>query len=244
MTPTNPSKPTRAASLTPPSCPRMLLYSLMAVFLGVLTAQARPSSPVLLYCPAYSQDVKSVYLKVGRNDCQSVELSIANVIELPAAPIENGRITLFGPAGEDGEHTIAAVAEIGSNRNPLVVLQPSGPDVKTPYQAVTVNGDIREFPIASFQLLNLSPYPVRFNNDEALVAEMQSGGSHNFKPRNDAGTSLAIRVKYQTDDTWTLLSSSNWVARNDRRILVCILRDPHSERMNIRSVPLREIPRP
>lgn len=220
----------------------MLLCSLMAVFLGACIAQARASSPVFLYCPAYSENVRTVYLNIGENKYRSVTLSAANVIELPSPTVEQGRITFFGPAGEDGRHTIAAVAEIGSISTPLIVLHPSGPDAETAYEAVTIEADLRAFPLASFQLLNLCPYPVRFNKDEALITEMQSGGSHNFKPGNAAGDPFAIRVKYQTNDTWTLLSSSSWVARNDRRTLVCILRDPHSERMEIRSVPLRQSP--
>lgn len=237
----NPLKPKRAAGRTSPSSSRMWLCSLMAVFLGACIAQARASSPVFLYCPAYSENIRTVYLEIGENKYRSVTLSIANIIELPSPPIEQGRVTFYGPAGEDGQHTIAAVAEIGAKGNPLIVLHPSGPDAETAYEAVIVDADIRAFPLASFQLLNLSPYPVRFNKYEALITEMQSGESHNLKPDNAPGTPFPIRVKYETGDNWTLISSSSWVARNDRRTLVCILRDPHSERMNIRSVPLREI---
>ena len=238
----SPSKPTSASCLTSPSYPRLLLCFLIALFCGVHLAQARSSSPVLLYCPAYSEDVRTVFLKTGGNDYLSVTLSIANVIELPAAPIEQGHITFYGPAGDDGQHPIAAVAEIGANTNPLIVLHPSGPDVETAYEAVTVNAAIQEFPLASFQLLNLSPYPVRFDKDETPVAEMESGDSHNFQPGNAAGAPFAIRAKYETDGSWVLLSSSSWVARTDRRTLVVILRDSRSERMDIRSVPLRQIP--
>ncbi len=239
---TNPSKNTSATGGRPPSLARMFLNFPVAVFLGVQFAHAGSPSSVLLYCPAYSRNVRTVYLEIDENTYRSVTLSLANVIELPSPPVEEGRITFFGPAGADGLHTIAAVADIGSIGNPLVILHPSGPEDPTAYQAVTISADTRAFPLASFQLVNLSPYAVRFNKDEAEVTEMQSGGSHNFQPANAAGTPFGIRVKYEIDDNWTLISSSTWVARNDRRTLVCILRDARSERMNIRSVPLRETP--
>lgn len=222
----------------------MWLCALLFGFLGVTTVHAKPSQPVLLFCAAYSQDVKSVYLKTGKNEYQSVALSFANVIELPACPIEKGKITFFGPVGEDGQHSIAAIAEINSISTPLIVLHPSAPDAQTPYQAIAINADTEQFPLTSFQLLNLSPYPVRIDkDDETPVAELPSDSSHNFKPSSPAGNPFAIQVKYKIDDAWILLSSSSWVARNDRRTLVCILPDPRSERMNIRSVPLRKTAR-
>lgn len=224
------------------SHPVVFLLALMGLLLGLHPAGAKTKEPILLYCTAYSSDVKSVFLKGEGDGYSEVTLSVANVIELPNAQAKEGKLTFFGAAGENGERPVAAVAETAGVKRPLIVLSPSGKGDAAAYQAITVEADIRAFPLATFQLVNLSPHTVRISHDEADAIELQSRGIHNFAPKGAVAAPLAIRVEYKADDNWLLLSSSSWAARKDRRTLVCIQLDPLTERMNVRSVPLREIP--
>ena len=64
---------------------------------------------------AYAADLKAVFVKTAEDRYESVSLSTANVVEAAEALVEDGRILLYGPAGEDGKHPVVANAEIGGN---------------------------------------------------------------------------------------------------------------------------------
>lgn len=224
------------------SHPVAFLLALMGLLLGLHPAGAKTTEPILLYCTAYSSDVKSVFLKGEGDGYSEVSLSVANVIELPKAHTEEGKLTLFGTPAENGERIVVTVAETDGIQRPLIVLYPSVKGAPAAYRAITVEADTKAFPLASFQLVNLSPHPIRISHEEAEPFELESEGIRNFAPKDATAAPLAIKIEYKVDDNWLLLSSSSWAARKDRRTLVCIQLDPLTERMNVRSVPLREIP--
>ena len=122
-----------------------------------------------------------------------------------------------------------------------MVVYPAAKDAGLAYDSKAVEADPKKFPLGSFNLVNLSPNPVRISHEEVMI-ELESAGGRIFTPDHPAGESLEVRMDYKTGENWALLSSARWAARNDRRTLVCFQLDPASKRMNIKSVPLRENP--
>jgi hypothetical protein len=219
----------------------VLLVSLPAILPTAHAAGKDKSLTVSIYCMAYADGLKSVFVRSGKNQYQDITLSTANVVETRGVLVEDGRIVLHGPAGEDGKHPVVADAELGAIDQPLIVLHPAGADGGLAYHSKAVEMDSKKFPLGSFHLVNLSPHPVRILHDEEVI-ELQSEDVRIFIPDHSAGDSLSMRMDYKHDDNWLLLSSARWPSRNDRRTLVCFQLDPASKRMNVKSVPLRPNP--
>ncbi len=210
------------------------------VALPALHAAGKDKNPsVSIYCMAYADGLKSVFVKTAAERYESVNLSTANIVEAADALVEDGRILLYGPAGDDGKHPVVANAEVGGIRQPIIVVHPAGKHAELAYDSKAAEADPGKFPPGSFNLVNLSPHPVRIVHEEVNI-ELDSAGGRIFTPDHAAGESLAVRMDYKTGGNWTLLSSARWPVRNDRRTLVCFQLDPVSKRMNIKSVPLRE----
>jgi hypothetical protein len=230
---------TRAARLFPRLA---MLVSLFVALPAVHAAGKDKNLSVSIYCMAYADGLKSVFVKTSADRYQSINLSTANIVEAADSLVEDGRILLYGPAGEDGKHPVVANAGVGDIVQPLIVVQPAGKGKELAYDSEAVEADPRKFPLGSFNLVNLSPNPVRIIHEEVEI-ELESAGIRIFTPDHAAGESLAVRMDYKTGDNWTQLSSARWPVRNDRRTLVCFQLDPVSKRMNIKSVPLRENPK-
>lgn len=218
-----------------------LLVILSVAFPSVHAAGKDKNLAISIYCMAYADGLKSVFVKNSKDRYQGVSLSTANVVEARGALVEDGRILLHGPAGADGKHPVVATVEISGIRQPLIVLHPAGANGGNAYHSMAVEMDSRKFPLGSFNLVNLSPHPVRISHDEEVM-ELESGNARIFIPDHSAGDSLAMSMEYKNEDNWLLLSSARWPVRNDRRTLVCFQLDPASKRMNVKSVPLRGNP--
>ena len=220
----------------------MALLVCLSLTCPAVHAAGKDKNPsISIYCMAYADGFKSVFVKSAKNHYQQINLSTANIVEASDLLVEDGRILLYGPAGADGQHPVVANAEIGAIRQPLIVLHPAGKDATPAYLSKAVEADPAKFPLGSFNLVNLSPYPVRIDHEEEVI-ELESDGARIFKPDHSAGDSLAMRMDYKSGENWLLLSSARWPSRDDRRTLVCFQLDPASKRMNVKSVPLRENP--
>ena len=218
-----------------------LLVCLWTTLPAVHAAEKAKNPPVSIYCSAYADGLKSVFFKNRADAYQDIGLSTANVLDAQDPLVEDGRILLYGPAGEDGKHPVVATVEIGAIRQPLIILYPAAEGGDQPYAAKAVEADSAVFPPGSFKLVNLSPNPVRVSHGEKVI-ELENAGDQVFKPEVPAGESLAVTVDFKSGENWALLSSARWAARNDRRTLVCFQLDPVSKRMVVKSVPLRESP--
>ncbi len=218
-----------------------LLISLFVTFPAVQAAGKEKSVSVSIYCMAYADGLKSVFVRSAADAYQSVGLSTANIIEAADSLVEDGRILLYGPAGENGKHPVVASAEIGGVSNPLIVVHPGGKDGGLAYHSKVIEMEPGKFPLGSYHLVNLSPNPVRITH-EGVIIELQSDGGQVFIPDHAAGESLAMRMDYKAGENWVQLSSAPWASRNDRRTLVCFQLDAATKRMNVKSIPLRESP--
>jgi hypothetical protein len=216
--------------------------TLLVALPAVQAADRDKSQSVSIYCIAYAEGLKSIFVKRATDRYENVDLSTANIVEAPDSLVEDGRILLYGPVGEGGKHPVVADVELRDLRQPLIVVYPAAKDSERAYESKAVEADAKQFPLGSFHLVNLSPNPVRIVHEE-LEIELESAGSRIFTPDHAAGDSLAVRLDYKSGDNWVLLTSARWAARDDRRTLVCFQLDPVSKRMNIKSIPLRESPK-
>ncbi|QTN33920.1 hypothetical protein HZ994_16900 [Akkermansiaceae bacterium] len=220
----------------------MALPAFLFAALPAIHAAGDGKEPVVsIYCAAYADGLKSVFVKSAEDRYHGVSLSTANIVETADPLIEDGSILLYGPAGEDGKHPVVAKAEIGGIRQPLLVLHPAGKDGQTAYDSKAVEMASGVFPLGGYSLVNLSPTPVRIIHGEVVI-ELDSTDCRVFTPAQAAGQPLAVRMDYKAGESWVQLSSAPWAVRTDRRTLVCFLLDAASKRMNVKSVPLRGDP--
>ena len=219
---------------------RSLLVTFCALLVAGTSANAQKGkvSP-LLFCAGYAPGLTSLFAKQADGRYQEITLSTANVIEAADVPVEDGTLSFYGPAGDDGKNPLAATVKLPASAQPLIVLNPAAAeDAKPPYVATVIDADPAKFPLGSYHLVNLSPYPIRVTRDKESF-EVPPSGTHIYHPKGDHGEALAITIDYKLEDEWLLLSSSNWANRDDRRTLVCIVEDAASKRMAIKSIPLR-----
>lgn len=201
-------------------------------------AAAEKKSSPLLYCVAYAPDLSTVFTKKGGQGHESVTLSNANVIELKDAPLEKGYLTFFGPASQDGKQALVAKADLSNLDQPLIVLNPVIAADRPPYNTTVLEASLDHFPLGSYQLLNLSPHPLRVVHGKESI-EIPTGSSKIYAPKGEADVPLSITMEYKLNEEWLIISSSNWSNRNDRRTLVCVIEDASSGRMLTKSIPLR-----
>ena len=217
-----------------------MLVSLVSCLLLVpaRAAEDKPTLAVSIYCAAYAADLKTVFVKRGGDEYQEVSLSTANIIDAGRVSVEDGRVQFYGPAGENGDHSVVASADTAGIVMPLIVLQPSTGQGGPAYDTKALEMDKEKFPLGSFSMVNLSPHSVRITHDEEVI-ELEVSGGQVFKPDHSAGDALAMKLEYKSGENWLLLSSARWASRDDRRTLVCFQVDPSSKRRNVKSVPLR-----
>jgi hypothetical protein len=106
------SKPRRMPRL---HASAMALLVSLSVFFAAQPAHAAEKVaklPVSIYCAAYAADLKSVFVKSAVDRYQSISVSTANIIVAGEVLVEDGRILLYGPAGEDGMYSVVASAEM------------------------------------------------------------------------------------------------------------------------------------
>ncbi len=231
---------------TPPIFRRLFpAIASLLVMLSVSPAGAadKPAKlPLSLYCFDYAGDLKSVDVRTGETEVRSVTLSTANVIDAGKVLSENGVVTLHGPAAGGVEHPVVATLEVGAIREPLAVLAPAAEGDKgeaATYRSHVIDSDEKSFPIGSYRFVNLSPYPVRINFGDHSM-EFAPATDKLFNPKVKAGELLSVSIDYQLKEDWLPVSSSRWAYRKDRRTLVCIYQSLQTQRMLLKSIPLRE----
>ena len=192
-----------------------------------------------VFCPAYQEGLKTVFVKTGEGTYNSIALSTANVVSSGEVLVEDGKISIHGPSVGDNVYPLVATADVSGARQPLLVLVPGKDAGGLAYQAKIVEGDIEQFSPGGFKFVNLSPNRVRVTCGEKVI-EIDVGAESFYQPKIPAGESMPVTIDQKTGDDWQLVSSAQWASREDRRTLVCFLLDPVSKRMTVKSVPLRD----
>lgn len=210
----------------------------MAFIFPAKAAEKASMLPLSIYCPIYAEGLKTVFVKTGDDSYHGVALSKANVVISKDALVTDGKISLHGPSVGDQAYPVVTTADVSGIRQPLLLMVPAKDAGVMAYKSKIVEGELDQFPMGSFKLVNLSPNPVRITAGED-VFEIKAGADTLFKANVPAGGAMPVTIDQQIAEKWQLVSSSQWASRDDRRTLVCFLLDPVSKRMKIQSVPLR-----
>lgn len=222
---------------------RSLLAHLVTTSLAMLPLSAAEKNsdklPLSVFCVEFATSLKSVYLKTSGDEHTKVDLSTANVVAAGEASLADGLVALYGPPTSGSEYPVVASVKPGAIRKPLMVLVPNPQTDQPGYQSTVVDMGTDKFPLGSYQIVNLSPHPVRFKTNDKSK-EIAPNAEMLFNPSLKDGEVAAVTVEYKLGEDWLVVSSSRWAGRKDRRTLVCIHQSPQNKRMLIKSVPLRE----
>jgi hypothetical protein len=222
---------------------RHFLAAVCLLIPSVLSAQEAPTIQVSVFCFRYAGSLQSLELKSGAESTATVELSTANLVGPVKAVVENGSVTFFQkPITEDGAPLPAAAIKLPAGcARAVVVLVPAAEGEALPYRGFAFDHDGRSFPMGSMKIVNLSPYPVRWNIG-GKVTGLKPGGIEGFQPKGEPGSNQNVVFQFQKDERWLPMTTTRWAVRDDRRYLMCIYEDPATRRMGLRSIPDRTLP--
>jgi hypothetical protein len=223
---------------------KIAIASLLAWLFAFPAANAEQEAKIQIsvFCPIYVDGLKTIFIKGGTDSFQSLDLSSANIVEAKGAMVEEGKISIHGPAAADGVRRLVASVEVAGLERPLVILVPSDEGAELPFKSKSVESKLEKFPFGSFKMVNMAPYPVRINVGDKMI-EIAVGAESSYSPTVAAGDSVAVTIDYNPGNGWQLMSSARWASRKDRRSLLCFEFDKVSKRMAIKSVPLRNNPK-
>lgn len=226
----------------------LLFTSLLVASVAVPLMAAEPTSPITasFYAFAYAPGHEKVQIMIGPESYEEIQLSTANIVGPVKAVAVRGALGIFDkPLMADGEVTrpVLGMAKLPKDlKRALVVLAPAAKGSKQAYQCLILNHDLQNFPLGVYRMINISPYPIRGAIAKKFI-EAKPGGVANLELVGKPGSIAPVRFEFFDEGRWNLLTETRCAIRDDRRWLTCIYKDPVSGRMNIRSIPDREIPR-
>lgn len=218
----------------------LLIATLLA---GASVAQeSAPKVEVSFYALDYARGHKDIFVPTGAENYEEVQLSTANISAPVTAELRDGRLTLHAvEAGEDGNFPVISSVRLPSaGGKALVLLAPAGGGGEDVYRTLVFANDRKDFPLGTYRMVNLSPYPVRGVIGRSTV-RAKPGRSANLEPEGEPGSVQPARFEYRSQDRWNLLTETRCAIRKDRRWLMCVFEDPRSGRINIRSIPDRSV---
>ncbi len=220
---------------------------LLFVLGSLLHAQEKPSRiPASFYSFAYAEGLQDVYVRTGTDSYEEIKLSTANIIGPMETIPTNGAVTLHRK-DKDAEgkeiYPLVGSAGIGRISKPLLVLFPAAKTDKLPYRALALDRSNANFPLGSYQFINISPHPMR-----GLVGKTRlnskPGSVTNLRPEGAPGDVVTVIFEYHDGKLWRPMTQTRWAIRNDRRSLLCAYLDPLDRRVKMRAIPERLVPPP
>ena len=214
--------------------------------LGSLShAREKPSRiPVSFYCFAYADGLQEVYVRTGADSYSEIQLSTANIIGPMEMILSDGAVTLHRK-DKDAEgreiHPLVGSAKIGRAGKPLLVLFPAAKNDKLPYRTLTLDRSNANFPLGSYQFINVSPHPMRGRVGKTLL-HSKPGSVTNLRPEGAPGDVVAVVFEHHDGKLWRPMTQTRWAIRSDRRTLLCAYLDPRDRRVKMRAIPERLVP--
>ncbi len=221
--------------------------AILGVALGILSSansqneeKAAVKVPLSIFCFDYATGLKSVQVKRGASELAEVKLSTANIVDAGNVEAEEESVRLYGFPEESTKAPAVASAKLGELREPLMILVPTEEGAEFAYRSHLVERDSAKFPLGSCVFVNLTPHPVRVTLGEEKQ-EIAAGADLLVKPAVAAGEVISVTVECQIGEHWQAVSSSRWAQRVDRRSLVTLHLSPRTGRVQMKSIPLREV---
>ena len=222
-------------------------FAILGLALGALCSarseddgQAAAKVPLSVFCFDYATGLKSVQVKRGPSELAELKLSTANIVDAGDVATEGGSVRLYGFAEASTAAPAVASAKVGGQREALMILVPAGENAEFAYRSHLVERDPAKFPLGSCVFVNLTPHPVRVTLGEEK-REIAPGIDLLVQPSVPAGEVMSVTVECQIGGHWQAVSSSRWAHRVDRRSLVTLHLSPRTGRVQMKSIPLREV---
>lgn len=221
---------------------RRLLATVFACFPFIASAEPPPTAAISVFCFRYAGDLQSLLVKSGEESTEAIELSTANLVGPVKAVVEKGAVMFFQkPAGEGAAPRPAASIKLPADaKRAVVVLVPAAEGEALPYRGFAFSHENRAFPMGSMKIVNLSPYPVRWNIGGEVMG-LRPGGVEGFRPKGEPGSNQNVVFQVEKEGRWLPLTTTRWAVRDDRRYLMCLYEDPATRRMGLRSIPDRTL---
>lgn len=214
---------------------------LAAIIALALPLHAAPESRTVeasFYCFKYAPGVENVQVTNG-GAAQPVRLSTANITAPVILPVTGGEAVISSGAGDKA--VIAAKVKIPAEiSKALVVFVPAPAGSAEPYKAFAIDYSHDRFPLGTYRLVNVSKRAVRGAIGRKF-AEVQPGGIAGIELEGENGATQGVKFEFQEEGKWNRLTETRCAVRRDRRWLVCVYQDPATQRMNLRSIPDREV---
>lgn len=232
-----------------PALPRVR-RTILAIFASGIAAlspahsqqkgKAATEIPLSVFCFDYATGLKSVQVKRGPSELAELKLSTANIIDAGDVTTEDGSVHLYGFPEASSTAPVVASAKRGGHREALMILVPAAENAEFPYRSHLVERDPAKFPLGSCVFVNLTPHLVRVTLGEEK-REIAAGVDLLIQPSVPAGEVMSVTVECHVGEHWQADSSSRWAHRLDRRSLVTLHLSPSTGRVQMKSIPLREM---
>lgn len=212
--------------------------------LSVLNAEEEKFTKIdiSIYTFDYAEKHKTIHFQKPQGEkLEAVRLSTANILG-PFSTImnESRAVSLHTEViNQEGitVYPVIAIAKVPSQiKEPLFILSPS--DGKYAYQIFVIDSNVDDFPYGSFKMVNFSQHPVR-----GLVGKTQVYSKPKsitfFNPSDNVTDLLDVHFQYKLTEVWKTFGRTRWVNEKTKRKLLCAYIDQKTERMRIRSLPLK-----
>jgi hypothetical protein len=218
------------------------LTALLSLALPLHAASESREIEASFYCFKYVPGLETIEVRAGESQ-RAVRLSTANITPSERLMVTQGVASLHGKsAAASGQPSPSIVGKVkipDSIQKALIVMIPAAANAAEPYHCVVLDQDQREFPLGTYRVINISPFPIRGAIGKSYV-EAKPGAITGLALQGSPGTILPARFEYSENSAdWSRLTETRCAVRDDRRWILCVYQDPKTKRMNMRSIPDR-----
>jgi hypothetical protein len=188
------------------------------------------------YCFKYAPGAETIQVTDGQN-AKALRLSTANIIGAVPLKVTNDEAVI---QGIDNAAAAARVKIPKRFNKALVVLVPAPSGSAEKYRAFAIDFGRDRFRPGTYRMVNISKKAVRGAIGKSY-AEVKSGDTADIELQGDEGATQGVKFEFHEGGKWNRLTETRAAVRRDRRWLVLVHEDPVTQRMNLRSIPDREI---
>ena len=214
---------------------RFLLFLLLVVSPKCFAQNSR-TIEVRTLCFAYSQKVKEVTLLGDDNGDSQSTFKLIKYLDTKQEPLTVAENTIRVTSAEDGSGSKAwnRVPVPPSINEALLVFFPTD-DPEKPYLVKVFDDSEKAFPLASFQIVNMSNSALRFIIGGQPL-ELSSGKTtflSEFKEKKANGQ-VPYYAYYQKDKDWKRLSTGFWDVIPRKRTFQIAFSNPKTKKVEMR----------
>lgn len=216
------------------------MFTRITIYLALLTALCTAQEPrnieLRTLCFAYAKSIREVTLAGDPEGKATVTTQLLKYLDTKQKKLTVlGNEIYLGEAGEDGAFKSTTKTTIPAGASEvLLVLFPSG-EAGQPYLMKAYNDSSQAFPLASYQIANMSPNKLRLIVGEVPI-ELSPGETKIISEfKNVKGNGQVPYYAYsQVGEDWKRLSTGFWDVIPQKRNFQIAWENPRSKNVEIR----------